>query len=83
MADVYVDGGRMIRPFSVDFSLRPDDVEAIEVYHASEMPAEFGTTTCGAVMIWTRVPNRGTGTQFSWVPVLSALSLLVLALMRF
>lgn len=65
-ADVYLDGVRTIPPFPVDALLHPDDLDAVEVYHGSELPAQFGTTSCGAVVIWTHVPNPRTGQPFSW-----------------
>lgn len=65
-ADVYVDGVRTIPPFPVDALLHPNDLDAVEVYHGSELPARFGTTSCGAVVIWTHVPNPRTGQPFSW-----------------
>ena len=61
VADVYVDGVRTVRPFPVDLMLNPDDLDAVEVYHNAEMSARFGTSTCGAVMIWTHVPNPRPG----------------------
>jgi Carboxypeptidase regulatory-like domain/TonB-dependent Receptor Plug Domain len=43
----------------LDDVVRPDDIEAIEVYRsASQVPAEFGGasmfTRCGVIVIWTR-----------------------------
>ena len=52
---VYVDGAA-----SDDQSLlrilEPWDVEAIEAYHASEIPAEYNATgsACGVILVWTR-----------------------------
>lgn len=74
VADVYVDGVRTIPPFPVDAMLQPDDLDGVELYRGAEMPAEFGTTSCGAVMLWTHVPNPGTrGAPFSWRRVLAVL----------
>ena len=83
VADIFVDGVSTVSPFPVDFALQPQEVDAIEVYHSSELPAEFGTTTCGAVMIWTLVPNRGTGNGLTWVHGVAALGILTLVLTRF
>lgn len=41
-------------PEGVDAIIQPLDVEAIEIYHASELPAEFGSSSCGAIIVWTR-----------------------------
>jgi hypothetical protein len=54
----YLDGMAM---FEWDFdSLRPDDVEAIEVYHRASAPIEYsrlvdpdGHYPCGVILIWT------------------------------
>lgn len=66
LADVYLDGTRTVAPFPVDDVLQPDDIEAIEVYRASEVPAQFGHSNCGVVLIWTYVPSAGTGGRWSW-----------------
>ncbi|HZD04702.1 MAG TPA: TonB-dependent receptor plug domain-containing protein, partial [Longimicrobiales bacterium] len=50
LAKVYVDGVPTISPFSLDSMLQPGDVDAIEVYHASELPAQYNTSGCGAVL---------------------------------
>ena len=40
----------------MDLELRSSDIEAIEVYRSTEVPAEFPSRTgaCGVVVIWTR-----------------------------
>jgi len=60
----FVDG-LQVDGFSID-DMPPDDVEGIEVYAgASEVPPEFnrmrGTTICGTVAIWTRIPGNDRG----------------------
>ena len=71
MADVYVDGLRLLPPVSVDNLVQPLDVEAVEVYSGPEIPAAYRTTSCGAVLIWTRVPNPGVpGSPLTWRRVL-------------
>ncbi|HKW49090.1 MAG TPA: Plug domain-containing protein, partial [Gemmatimonadaceae bacterium] len=47
--------------FNID-DVTPDDVEGIEIYEgASTIPPQFntreGTTICGVVLIWTRIPG--------------------------
>jgi hypothetical protein len=46
-----IDGGA-----TVDLDVRPEMVEAIEVYSAGQVPIEFSARNaeCGVVMIWTR-----------------------------
>jgi len=53
---VYVDGFRLWGDPGENLSLiNPADVEAMEVYRgASELPAEFMSDDCGAIVIWTR-----------------------------
>ena len=59
---VFVDGME-VRSYNeatpVDDLVRPDDLEGVEVYGTSGIPAQFSRTTredqCGAVMLWTRV----------------------------
>jgi hypothetical protein len=56
---VYIDG---VSLFEFDIgTLRPDDLEGIEVYHGASVPVEYqrlvdpdGVYPCGAVLVWTR-----------------------------
>ncbi len=66
MADVYLDGTRTVTPFPVDDLLAPADIEAVEVYRASEVPAQFGFSNCGVVLIWTHTPEEPSGQSWSW-----------------
>ena len=36
------------------------DLEAVEVYHGVNLPVEFGSNSCGAIVVWTR---EGGGTH--------------------
>ncbi len=56
---VYIDGVALY-DFDID-TLRPDDLEGIEVYHGASVPVEYqrlvdpdGVYPCGAVLVWTR-----------------------------
>jgi hypothetical protein len=56
---LYLDGMAM-HDWDLEF-LRPDDLEAIEVYHGASTPIEYqhlrdpdGVYPCGVVLIWTR-----------------------------
>lgn len=52
--NAYIGGGNL--PF--DHFLTPNDVEGIEVYSASVAPAQYNRgARCGAVLVWTRVPE--------------------------
>jgi len=60
MARLWVDG-RMAPPRLLT-SVRPEDVEGVEVYEANEVPLRFapvnrdGRPPCGAVVIWLKTP---------------------------
>jgi hypothetical protein len=56
---LYLDGVAM-HDWDLEF-LRPDDVEALEIYHGASTPIEYqhlrdpdGVYPCGVVLIWTR-----------------------------
>ena len=44
----------MIEKYEERLRRAPQDVEAVEVYHGFELPAEFGVDACGGVLLWTR-----------------------------
>lgn len=52
---IWIDRVRLLDVRSIDELVPPQDVEAIEVFHSSELPVEFGANACGGVLIWTRV----------------------------
>lgn len=76
VADVFVDGVPTVSPFPVDALLGSGDLDAVEVYHPSELPARFRATDCGAVLFWTRTPIRGQGDPWSWKKFLVAVGFL-------
>ena len=43
----------------MDSFLRPEDLEAVEVYRGPELPGEFGANLCGAIVAWTRRGRTG------------------------
>jgi len=58
----FVDG-MQVTGYSID-DMPPGDVEGVELYAgAAGLPPEFnrmrGTTICGTVAIWTRIPGGG------------------------
>ncbi|HEX9935905.1 MAG TPA: TonB-dependent receptor, partial [Longimicrobium sp.] len=66
---IYVDGIRKSHPANVDEILLAD-AEAVEVYHGSEVPAQYRSnlTTCGVVLVWSRAsrppdPKPSDGTE--------------------
>lgn len=73
--ELYLDGFRVSRSMSVDELLNPDDVEAVEIYRGpAEMPPEFSSGGCGALVVWTRRGERG-GQPFTWRRALVVLGL--------
>lgn len=56
--DLWIDGVHTVSAASLDELVTPMDVEAIEVYRGVELPARFGTSPCGAIIVWTRRPPR-------------------------
>lgn len=82
VADVFLDGVRTLPPFPLDSVLHPDDLAGIEVYHASELPAQYGISSCGALLVWTRLPEADElGNPFTWGRVLGALGFIVGAIL--
>ncbi len=52
--DLWLDGTHIATTTDIDSFLRPEDLEAVEVYRGPELPGEFGTNLCGAIVAWTR-----------------------------
>ena len=57
--DLVLDGVplRPLASLSIDDYLTAQEVEAIEVYRGVETPFRFGSSPCGVVVVWTRVPE--------------------------
>lgn len=64
--DVFVDGVLTAGGLAIDDFLGVEDVEAIEVYRGPETPAQFKAGSCGAVVVWTRVPRPVPGKGSFW-----------------
>lgn len=58
-----VDGMQLLTEEGMDNFLMPMDVEAVEVYHSASVPVQFGSSNCGAIVVWTRrgTPSTGDG----------------------
>lgn len=60
---LYIDGISAGQQLSLDHMVRPDDIEAIEVYSSAGAPAQYASRTCGVILVWTRaaepVPQQG------------------------
>lgn len=51
---LWLDGAQVGSTVDIDSYLRPEDLEAVEIYSGADMPGEFGNTLCGAIVAWTR-----------------------------
>jgi hypothetical protein len=77
----FLDGTRLLEGSSIDEILRPDALEALEVYHASQTPPQFRGSRCGAVVAWTRVPDPSEGGRpLTWRRILLGLGFIALAI---
>lgn len=65
---IYLDGQRAAAgPVDIDAYVSAADLEAVEVYNATEAPPRFSSGRCGAVVLWTRpAALQGEGRAFSW-----------------
>jgi len=77
--EIILDGVRTSIDTDVDHVLPPMDVEAIEVYHGVELPVQFGNNPCGAIVVWTRVPEDMGGHGFTWTRLGIAAGLILIA----
>lgn len=64
--EIILDGVRTSIDVDIDHVLPPMDVEAVEVYKGPQMPAQFGSNPCGAIVVWTRVPQNTGGFGITW-----------------
>ena len=78
---VWVDGTRVISTTDLDSFLRPDDLEAVEVYSGAQLPAQFGPTACGAIVVWTRHGERESSPNSLLRQLLMAAGFVTLALL--
>ena len=51
---LWVDGARLMTSEGADHLIQAMDLEAVEVYHSSTVPVEFGASSCGAIVVWTK-----------------------------
>jgi hypothetical protein len=79
---VYLDGVFMGTTALTDLNsiVSLQSVEGIEIYRATEAPAELRTEGCGVIAVWTR---RGEGGPFSWRRVAIGVGLAVIMVLSF
>jgi hypothetical protein len=76
---IVIDGLRLSPTRDLDALLRPMDVEALEIYTGAFLPAEFGPTPCGAIVVWTRRGEPTIGKGSFWRRLLAAVGFISLA----
>ena len=80
--DVILDGTPLVGPVPLDEILSADDVEAVEVFSGAQAPVSVPTSSCGAVMIWTREGGRDEkGHPLTWRRLLAAGAFVTLAIL--
>jgi len=54
------------------------DIEAVEIYHGVSLPVQFGSNSCGAIVVWTRrgEPVEGGGSFWKRFGIGAAFALL-------
>ena len=77
---VVIDGMMLSGPVAIDDLVATTQVEAVEVYHGSNVPIRYaGRSSCGVVMVWTRDPVTTEGRPLTWRRILVAAGLGLLA----
>ena len=76
---LWLDGTRVIHTSDLDSFLQPGDLEAVEVYSGSQLPARFGPSACGAIIVWTRQGEPETSPNSLWRQLLIAAGFVTLA----
>jgi hypothetical protein len=56
--DLWVDGVRANTTADLDSFLRPSELEGVEIYKGADLPMEFGSNLCGAIVVWTAPGGR-------------------------
>lgn len=75
-----IDGMMLSGQVVIDDLVATTQVEAVEVYHGSNVPIRYaGQSGCGVVMVWTRDPVTTEGRPLTWRRVLVAAGLGLLA----
>jgi len=59
--DIWVDGVLTSSTADLNSFLRTRDLEGVEVYKGAELPMEFGSNLCGAIVAWTAPGGRSIG----------------------
>lgn len=81
---LYIDGVAAGPEMSVDLSLQPHDIEAVEVYSTAGAPVQYARSACGVILVWTRVPQPVANGRSFWkrLAIVSGLALGLLLMNR-
>jgi hypothetical protein len=52
----FLDGIRLVEGASLDLTIPPEHLEAIEVYGSSGVPPQYSGSHCGSIVMWSRQP---------------------------
>ncbi|MGD8320567.1 MAG: TonB-dependent receptor plug domain-containing protein [Gemmatimonadota bacterium] len=63
---IVIDGAPVSSGVSLDMTMSPQDVEAIEIYGLANAPVQYSRSQCGTIMVWTRVTQRTAGDGHPW-----------------
>jgi hypothetical protein len=74
----------MVTAEGIDQFLHPMDLAAVEVYRGATLPLQFGSSSCGAVIAWTRAgePSEDRGGFWRRLGVAAGFALLAFLLSR-
>jgi hypothetical protein len=78
---LWVDGLPLVTVEGMDDILPVMDLEAVEVYHGVNMPVQFGSNSCGAIVVWTRRGEPGPPGGSFWRRFAFATGFVALALL--
>jgi len=78
---LWIDGIRTVTSLGMDDILPPMDLEAVEVYHGVQVPAEFGGDACGTIIAWTRRGEPGPSNGSFWKRLAVAVGILAAVLL--
>lgn len=78
---LWVDGLPLATAEGMDDILPVMDLEAVEVYHGVNLPVQFGSNPCGAIVVWTRRGEPAPPRDGFWRRVAFATGFAILAIL--
>ncbi len=81
---VVLDGLLLSGPVDVDYLLPTIDIAGIEIYHGASAPILYtGETTCGVIMLWSRVPDLAEAPTHTWKRSIFILGFTIITMLGF